>query len=149
MDGNQVLADGQRIQYRGLLQGGRVSGISGFLTTVSGDPDLYIWKPRNAFWPDPLHPNDTVLPGQTEYLSNQFVPEDGRYLMEVQAVGASEYQLTVSGGDQTMAAAASAPLAKQRPAHPLTVSDPLSAGQVGPVDALQPKIYLPLMFRNN
>ena len=134
------------MQYRGDLEEG--TWLAGLLTTISGDPDLYAWKPRNGFLPD-AYRNDTVAPGQTEDLGHRFVQESGRFLLEVQAVGASEYQLTVSGGDQTMAAAASAPLAKQRPAHPLTVSDPLSAGQVGPVDALQPKIYLPLMFRNN
>jgi hypothetical protein len=57
--------------------------------------------------------------------------------------------LTVPGEGQVLAAAAYAPLVKQRPAHPLVASDPLSAGQVGPVDTLRPKIYLPLMFRNN
>jgi len=30
----------------------------------------------------------------------------------------------------------------------LTVSDPLSAGQVGPAMTLQTKNYLPMMFRN-
>ena len=140
------LADGQRVQYRGDIEQG--TWLVAALTTVSGDPDIYAWKPRNGFRPD-KYSNDTVLAGQTEELGHRFTPESGRYLLEVQAVGASEYQLAVPGGGQAMAAAAYAPLAKPRPAHPLTVSDPLSAGQVGPVDALRPKIYLPLMFRNN
>jgi uncharacterized repeat protein (TIGR01451 family) len=146
IDGNQTLANGQRVQYRGDI--GQGTWLVAALKTVSGDPDMYAWKPRNGFRPD-QYSNDTVLPGQTEELGHRFTPESGRYLLEVQAVGASEYQLTMPGGGQAMAEAAYAPLAKQRPAHPLVVSDPLSAGQVGPVDTLRPKIYLPLMFRNN
>ena len=145
-DGSQTLADGQRVQYRGDLDEG--AWLAGILTTISGDPDIYAWKPRNGFRPD-AYRNDTVSPGQTEDLGHRFVQESGRFLLEVQAVGDSEYRLTLSGEGPKMAKASRALAVKPRPEHPLVISDPLSAGQVGPVDALQPKIYLPLMFRNN
>ena len=146
LDGNQSLADGQRVQYRGDLDEG--TWISGLLTTVSGDPDLYVWRPRNGFRPDGYR-NDTVSPGQTEDLGHRFVQESGRYLLEVQAVGATEYQLILSGQSPDMVETSRTPALKSRPQHPLVVSDPLSAGQVGTVVTLRPKIYLPLTFRNN
>ena len=65
IDGNQILADGQRVQYRGDIEQG--TWLVAALTTVSGDPDLYTWKPRNGFRPD-KYSNDTVLAGQTEEL---------------------------------------------------------------------------------
>jgi uncharacterized repeat protein (TIGR01451 family) len=144
IDASQALADGQRVQYRGLLQGSE--WISGILATVSGDPDLYIWRPRNAFWPEGRF-DETVLPGQVETFSNQFRLEGGLYLLEVQAVGASEYELSLTGQGGVMAAASGAALAKALPPHPLTVSDPLSAGQVGPEVSLYSRWYLPLVFR--
>ncbi len=42
-----------------------------------------------------------------------------------------------------------APAVKPRPQHPLVISDPLSAGQIGTVVSLRPKIYLPVMVRND
>jgi len=146
MDGNQILADGQRVQYRGLLRGDEF--VSGVLKTVSGDPDVYLWKPRNAFWPD-RYANDTVLPGQVETFSNQFAPEAGRYLLEVQAVGDSEYELSLTGEGGELAAASYAALEKARPPHPLTVSDPLSAGQLGPEVSPYVRRHLPLVMRDH
>ncbi len=146
LDGNQALADGQRVQYRGDLEEG--TWLAGLLTTVAGDPDLYAWGPRNGFRPD-AYRNDTVLPGQTEDLGHRFLPESGRYLVEVEAVGDSEYQLVLTGHAPEVIEALRTPAVKPRPQHPLVVSDPLSAGQVGTIDALQIKTYLPMMFRNN
>lgn len=146
LDGNQALAAGQRVQYRGDLEEG--TWIVGLLTTVAGDPDLYAWGPRNGFRPD-AYRNDTVLPGQTEDLGHRFLPESGRYLVEVEAVGDSEYQLSLSGNPPEMIEVPRALVVKPRPAHPLVVSDPLSAGQAGTVDVVQPKSYLPAMFRHN
>ena len=96
LDGSQTLADGQRVQYRGDLNKG--TWIAAVLTTLSGDPDMYVWRPRNGFRPDGYR-NDTVLPGQTEDLGHRFAQESGRYLLEVQAVGASEYQLILNGAE--------------------------------------------------
>jgi uncharacterized repeat protein (TIGR01451 family) len=146
IDGNQILADGQRVQYRGDIEQG--TWLVAALTTVSGDPDIYAWKPRNGFRPD-KYSNDTVLAGQTEELGHRFTPESGRYLLEVQAVGASEYQLGVAGQGPAIAEATGAQAVKPRPQHPLVISDPLSAGQLGTAVTLQPKIYLPVIFRNN
>ncbi len=146
LDGNQTLADGQRVQYRGDIEEG--TWLAGLLTTVTGDPDLYAWGPRNAFRPD-AYRNDTVLPGQTEDLGHRFLPESGRYLVEVEAVGDSEYQLSLTGHAPELVEAPHSPTVKPRPQHPLVVSDPLSAGQVGTIDALQLKSYFPVMFRHN
>jgi len=143
MDASQVLGDGQRVQYRGQVEGGEFVTID--LTTVSGDPDMFIWKPRNAFWPD-AYTIETILPGQVESASGQ-LPEGGRYLMEVQAVGASEYVLNVEGQGE-MAAAKRATLEKEMPQNPLTVSDPLSAGQVGASVGKPPiTLYLPMVVK--
>jgi uncharacterized repeat protein (TIGR01451 family) len=146
VDGSQVLAAGGRVQYRGLLQLG--TWAAAVLTTVSGDPDMYVWKPRNAFWPD-TYRNDRVLPGQMEDLVHRFLAESGRYLLEVQAVGASEYRLDLIDAGHLPAGAAGALAVKPRPEHPLVISDPLSAGQVGPVVTLQQALYLPLISRGN
>jgi hypothetical protein len=145
LDASQALVNGQRIQYRGLAE--PLDRQSVFLTAVSGDPDVYLWEPRNAFWPS-AYSNATFGPGEPEYLSHQFV-EAGRYLMEVQAVGDSEYELTeIEEGFETPAAS-SAALEKALPEHPLTVSDPLSAGQLGPEVTERSKNYLPIVIKGN
>jgi hypothetical protein len=146
VDGNQVLADGQRVQYRGEIE--QATWITGLLTTVAGDPDLYVWRPRNAFWPD-RYTDATVPPGQVEDLGYQHAQQSGRYLLEVQAVGASEYRLELAGQAPEMADASRALEVKPRPQHPLVVSDPLSAGQLGAIAGPLLKIYLPVMYRNN
>jgi uncharacterized repeat protein (TIGR01451 family) len=144
-DGPQTLADGQRVQYRGFFEEG--AEIMEALKTLSGDPDMYIWKPRSAFRPD-RYSNATVLPGQVEDLGYEMLPQSGRYLLEVQAVGPSAYELTLirSGQAETMAAdrAQDEPEIKPLPEHPLVVSDPLSAGEVGPLVSLAYRLYLPL-----
>jgi hypothetical protein len=144
MDASQELAPGQRVQYRGLVAENQRASL--LLATLSGDPDMYAWGPRNAFRPT-AYSNDTALPGQTEYLTTPF-DEGGRYLLEVQAVGASEYELSVVGQGGASAAASGAALVKAPPPHPLTVSDPLSAGQLGPEVGLYGRWYLPLVFKN-
>ena len=145
IDGNQTLADGQRVQYRGDLEEG--TWLAGLLTTIYGDPDLYAWRPRNGFLPD-AYRNDTVSPGQTEDLGHRFVPESGRYLVEVQAVGDSAYQLILTGQAPDTAEAFRAPRVKPRPQHPLVISDPLSSGQLGAVVTLR-STYLPLGLKTN
>ena len=147
VDENQVLADGQRIQYRALLDMGSIVWAS--LKTVSGDPDLYAWGPRNGFWPD-RSANATLRPGGSEELATDSESGTGRYIIEVQAVEASEYGLSFPGtGSETAVSAAGRAVTKPRPEHPLTISDPLSAGQVGPAVTLGNKSYLPLIFRSN
>lgn len=146
VDDNQVLADGQRIQYRGDIEQG--TWITGLLTTVAGDPDLYAWRPRNGFWPD-RYTDATVPPGGVEDLGYQLVQQSGRYLLEVQAVGDSEYRLELAGQAPGMAEESRALAVKPRPQHPLVVSDPLSAGQLGPIAGPLLKIYLPVINRTN
>ncbi len=77
-----------------------------------------------------------------------FAPEPGRYLFEVGAAGDSEYELTLAGGvpmQPPEVLAALFPQVKQTPPHPLTVSDPLSAGQIGTVVRPIFKFYLPVI----
>jgi uncharacterized repeat protein (TIGR01451 family) len=147
MDASQSLAAGERVQYRGIAVEGMLIDVT--LMTLSGDPDMYVWKPRNGFRPD-RYTDASVDPGQVEGLGLTQIQQTGRFLLEVQAVGAtSEYELALTGSAPEMARAAAAPAAKERPEHPLAVSDPLSAGQVGPDVTSQQKIYLPVMLRNN
>ena len=146
MDGSQGLAAGQRVQYRGLLTGHE--WIRGYLKTLAGDPDLYVWHPRNAHLPD-YRVVETMTPGRGEMFSRQFNEESGSFLMEVQGVGASEYEVRVSSEYEALVRGAGAAALKPLPEHPLTVSDPLSAGQVGPDVILGNKRYLPVIFRSN
>ena len=144
IDGPQALADGQRVQYRGYIAEG--TWLLAVLKTISGDPDIYVWRPHNGYRPD-AHRNDTVAPGQVEDLGTDFVPQNGRYLLDIQAVGASRYELAVSGGARSEAAAVGALAAKALPAHPLVIADPLSAKQLGPIPSLLAKNYLPLLLK--
>jgi len=144
LDGPQALADGERVQYRGYIERG--SWVLAILRTISGDPDIHVWRPHNGYRPDGFS-NDTVLPGQVEDLGTRFVQQSGRILVEIQAAGASEYELQVTGGTSGGTAMTHAPATKELPAHPLTISDPLSANQLGVVPSLQSKTYLPLMLR--
>ena len=65
------------------------------------------------------------------------------------AVGASEYEFTVNGQDLSETAADLLAAQKTLPEHPLTVSDPLSAGQVGPTIGKPLHILLmPLIIRH-
>lgn len=116
------------------------------------DPDAYLWKPRSAFSPDRTA-LDTVSPGEVEESGETFAPESRRYLFEVGAVGDSEYELTLTGGvpmQPPEVLAALFPQVKQTPPHPLTVSDPLSAGQVGPAVPPSPyQFYLPMILMSH
>lgn len=145
LDSSQALADGQRIQYRSLLDEGMA--FTGALKTISGDPDVYLWQPRNAFGPD-RYRTATVEPGQLEDLGYGIVQRSGRYLLEVHAVGASEYELALNGSGFLPSMARQTLTEKPQPAHPLLVGDPLSANQVGPLVSLEHRTYLPLTARN-
>lgn len=144
-DGSQVLAGGQRVQYRGDMQRGNwvVAG----LTTIAGDPDMYIWRPGNGFLPD-YFSNDSVAPSQMETLGGQMVDQTGRYILEVEAVGDSKYTLDLTGqGPQGQPGIASA-TEKERPQQPLALSDPLSASQVGEGPLAPPyALYMPAISR--
>jgi uncharacterized repeat protein (TIGR01451 family) len=147
MDGPQALADGERVQYRGYVEEGMELMLG--LKTVAGDPDLYAWRPRNAFQPD-RYTQAVVLPGQVEESGYVVIEQTGRVLLEVQAVGASEYELTATRPVEAQAADTAAMQVKPTPQHPLTVSDPLSAGVAGvPTVPWKTYLYLPLICKGS
>jgi len=138
VQGSQFLADGERVQYRfRLLRGDQA--IFG-AATLTGDPDLYVWQPRSGFRPDYAAAGN----GPVDAVSFS-ATEGGLYLVEVKAEGDSRYELLLAG-DVGVTAASAAGLAASTPEHPLTVSDPLSAGAV--VAPAFPKLYLPIVMRN-
>lgn len=144
MDSSQALAAGERAQHRGYLDQG--TWIIAYLTTVSGDPDVYVWRPLNAFYPDRFS-NDPVAPGEIETAGEEIVQRGGLYLLDVVAVGDSEYRLATTAEQQAADRSRVRPAeAKQRPTHPLTVSDPLSAGRVEAPRLLPARIYLPTIM---
>jgi len=144
-DGNQSLAAEERVQFRGRLPQGSL--VAGLLTTVRGDPDLFAWRPDNGFLPN-LISNASVPAGETEQLGEQMVQRIGVFLVEVHAAGASEYQISFIGSGPDAAAAQAAAL-KPLPKHPLTVSDPLSAGVAGhPEETPVEWIRVPLLFNS-
>ena len=147
VDDTQTLAAGQRIQYRGDEEQGTL--VIAYLTTVTGDPDIYAWAPFNAFRPD-LASDQDVGPGGTEDLGGRELQRSGRFLLEVHAAGPSEYSLSVAGFKAQSARAAGMAVRsdKPRPQHPLLVSDPLSAGELGPTPAVVTKLYLPTISRD-
>jgi len=141
VDGAQLLADGQRVQYRGAME--QNQWVTAVLTTLAGDPDMYIWEPFNGFQPDHFV-NNSVAPGQTESTGGKLALSYGLALLEVQAVGASEYQLAFEQYVAPVAALRTA--VKPRPQHPLIVADPLSAGVAhAPDGAPAFAVHLPLV----
>jgi uncharacterized repeat protein (TIGR01451 family) len=92
--GGQTLDAGERVQYRVPLRADELAIFN--LVTLSGDADLYIWKPRFAFRP--------------HYLSNAeengfhidtlgfFAEEEGVHIVEVEAVtDGTTYRLATAG----------------------------------------------------
>jgi hypothetical protein len=75
------------------------------------------------------------------------VQESGRFLIEVGAASPSEYTFDLEGLPEGMVRATSAAAEKARPEHPLAVSNPLSAGQLGPHVAGPATIYLPWVLK--
>jgi hypothetical protein len=144
IDGSQALADGQRVQYRGAVK--QNAWVVAVLTTLIGDPDMYIWEPYNGFQPDHFV-NDSVAPGQTESAGGKLAEPTGLALLEVQAVGASEYQLALAQ-DAAAPPPAARTTVKPRPQHPLVIADPLSAGVAGTPDGAPAfRLHLPLLLR--
>jgi uncharacterized repeat protein (TIGR01451 family) len=142
MDAKQSLAAGERVQYRGFAS--RDAVVELVLTTLSGDPDMYAWIPRSGNRPD-YYTDAAAEPGQVEGIGYTEVQETGRFLIEIGAASPSEYAFDVEGLPEGVVSAARAAAEKARPAHPLTVSDPLSAGQLGPTPFQGSRVYLPLL----
>jgi hypothetical protein len=138
LQGSQFLAGGERVQYRFQLLRSE-QAIFGAAALI-GDPNLYVWQPRNGFRPDYAAAGIGVVDAVGFSGS-----EGGLYLVEVKAEGDSRYQLLL-GGDVTALGASAAGVAPSPPEHPLTVSDPLSAGAA--VAPAFPKLYLPIVMRS-
>jgi hypothetical protein len=138
LNSRQPLADGQRIQYRFPL---RVRNLAVFnAIAYEGNPDLYAWQPWSGFRPH-YAAAGTGFVDTLGFLA----PRDGLYLVEVKAEGDSTYQLLLAG-DIAPREAASAGSTPNPPEHPLTVSNPLSAGVASAPSAFR-KLYLPIMMR--
>ena len=131
----QALADGERIQYRLPLRAGNLAVFNAI--AHDGNPDIYVWQPWSGFRPHHSATGigfvDTVAFEATKW---------GPYLVEVQAEGNSRYQLLLAGDIEASVASSSLSTANT-PEHPLTVSDPLSAGAA--VAPTFPALYLPMM----
>ena len=142
LEGSQTLTDGQRIQYRFPL---RIRDLAIFgLEARSGDPNLYIWQPANGWRPD--FAADGTGPVETVGFP---VSRRGLHLVEVQANGDSRYALHLAGDVDPKSAASLSEMAEGTPEHPITLSDPLSAGvAVAPGPPEMPKLYLPLAYKN-
>ena len=138
LSSRQSLADGQRIQYRFPLGAGNMAVFNA--VTHEGNADLYVWQPGNGFRPQ-YAASGTGFVDAVGFLAHR----EGLYLVEVKAEGDSTYQLLLA--DKVGSSAASlAQSTANTPEHPLTVSDPLSAGvAVAPAPPTFPKLYLPLV----
>ena len=139
LESNQVLSDGQRIQYRFPLYTKDLAVFN--VIAKAGNPDIYVWQPNSGFRP---HYSATGT-GFVDTVGFQ-APKHGLYLLEVQAEGDSQYQLLL-GGDIGPRAASAAQFTANTPEHPLTVSDPLSAGVA--LAPTFPALYLPMMTTNH
>ena len=139
LENNQVLADGQRIQYRFPLYAKELAIFN--VVAKAGNPDIYVWQPFSGFRP---HYSATGT-GFVDTVGFQ-APKQGLYLLEVQAEGDSQYQLLL-GGDIGPRAASASQFTANTPEHPLTVSDPLSAGIA--LAPIFPALYLPMMTANH
>jgi hypothetical protein len=141
VESRQPLADGQRIQYRFPLRAGNLAVFNAI--AHEGNPDLYVWQPWNGFRPH-YAATGTGFVDTAGFLA----PRWGPYLVEVKAEGDSTYQLLL-GGDLAPRATAPAGIIPSVPEHPLTVSNPLSAGvAVAPAPPAFPRLYLPVVTRN-
>ncbi|MEZ4716980.1 MAG: hypothetical protein R2851_12980 [Caldilineaceae bacterium] len=135
LEGAPSLADGERVQYRFPLDTHELAIFN--LIAVAGNPNLYVWQPFSGFHPQyaattPAYVDTVGFRAETA----------GLYLVEIEADVDSQFELVLSGDIQPADAAAAGAVS---PAHPLTVSDPLSAGVA--VAPLPPgelyEIYLP------
>jgi uncharacterized repeat protein (TIGR01451 family) len=139
-----LLPDGQRRQYRFELAAGSLAIYN--LLAHRGDPDLYVWEPRHAFRPNHAAENTQLVDALG--LRPQ---EQGIHLLEVMSRGESEYDLWLARPDtvEALASVATLPGSKARPEHPLTVSDPLSAGVGTRAPGLTLyRYYIPVAFKD-
>jgi len=141
VESSQSLADGQRIQYRFPLRPVRLAIFNA--VAHEGNPDIYVWQPRSGCRPH-YSANGTGFVDTVGFRAAKW----GLYLVEVKAEGDSRYRLLLAGdiGPREASTSGATP---SPPEHPLTVSDPLSAGAgVAPAPPAFLKLYLPMMMRN-
>jgi hypothetical protein len=122
MGGKQFLADTGRIQYRFPLFYQKLAIFNA--VSREGNADLYVWQPSSGFRPH-YAATGTGFVDTVGFLAEQ----GGLHLVEVQAMGDSTYQL-LSAGDTGLREGTALGTTADTPEHPLTVSDPLSAGAV-------------------
>ena len=149
----QVVAAGQRVQYRMKLNANALAVLS--LVTLSGDADLYVWQPRAGFMP---HFYSNAAPGVGPSMDGLafYVPEEGMYVVEVQAVTDAAYRL-ITDGDISGASALDnetrqAQVDKVRPQHPRDFSTPfVLSGDMPPAleTPVQYKYYMPMVHVNS
>jgi hypothetical protein len=107
---------------------------------------MYIWEPYNGFQAD-HYVNESVAPGQSESAGGKLTMPTGLNLLDVLAVGDSQYQLSIAQ-DAAVSIAAAHTTAKVRPQHPLVLSDPLSAGVVrAPQELPAYRAFLPVLTK--
>jgi uncharacterized repeat protein (TIGR01451 family) len=93
--GGQQLAAGQRVQYRVSQRAGSLAVYT--LVSLSGDADLHVWKPRAGFMPH-YYSNGLPAGGGLSFDTVGFIaPEEGTYVVEVQAATDAYYRLVASG----------------------------------------------------
>ena len=142
LGGNQYLSDGGRIQYRFPLYKGALAVFN--VIAHEGNPDLYSWRPLSGFRPH-YAATGTGFVDAIGFWVNKM----GRYLVEVKAEGDSRYQLLLAG-DISLREAILSDVTASIPEHPLTVSDPLSAGvAVAPDPPGIFNLYFPLIMKDD
>ena len=67
------------------------------LVSLSGDTDLYVWKPRAGFKPNYYSNGIPAAPGLSLDAVGFSIPEEGVYVVEVQAVTDAYYRLVTAG----------------------------------------------------
>jgi uncharacterized repeat protein (TIGR01451 family) len=93
--GGQTLDAGERVQYRVPLRANDLTIFN--LVTLSGDADLYVWKPRFAFRPHYLsNASETGFHIDTVGF---FAEEEGVHVVEVEAASDGTYYRLVTAGD--------------------------------------------------
>jgi len=93
--GGQAVAAGERVQYRVPLRANDLALLN--LVTLSGDADLYVWKPRFAFRPHHLSNGE----GSGFHLDTVgfFAGEEGVHVVEVEAASEGTVYRLATGGD--------------------------------------------------
>jgi hypothetical protein len=93
--GGQTLDAGERVQYRVPLRANDLTIFN--LVTLSGDADLYVWKPRFTFRPH-YYSNASETGFHIDTVGF-FAEEEGVHIVEVEGVADGTYYRLVTAGD--------------------------------------------------